>query len=98
MDSQWIINTKGEWEFQFKVKWDGYDILTWETRSRLNDNAAKTNQQYLQPGDNDFNMEEDFYEKHPDAPHHDDLISECINALGGRQTVHRCKGKAVIRH
>ena len=74
VDSRWIINTKGEWEFQFKVKWDGYNVLMWETCSRLNDDAAKMNQQYLQPGDYDFDMEEDFYEKHPDALHHDDQI------------------------
>ena len=97
VDSRWIINPKGEWEFQFKVKWDGYDIITWETRSRLNEDAARTNQQYLRPGDDDFDMEEEFYERHPDAPHHDDPITERVNALGGRQTVHRRKGKAVIR-
>jgi len=97
VDSQWIINTIREWEFQFKVKWDSYDILTWEARTRLNDDAAKTNQQYLRPGDNDFDMEEEFFEKHPDAPHHDDPIAEQVNALGGRQTVHRRKGKAIIR-
>jgi len=50
----------GEWQFQFKVKWDGLDNLTWESRTRLNEDAAKTNQQYLQPGDDDFDMEEDF--------------------------------------
>ena len=44
MDSQWIINKMGEWEFQFKVKWDGYDILTWESCTRLNDGTARTNQ------------------------------------------------------
>ena len=44
MDSQWIINKTGEWEFQFKVKWDGYDILTWESCTRLNDGTARTNQ------------------------------------------------------
>ena len=82
IDSQWIIDTNTEWEFQFKVKWDSYDVLTWETHSRLNENAARTNQQYLQLGDDNFNMEEDFYEKHPDAPHHDDPISEWVNALG----------------
>ena len=97
VDSRWIINSKGEWEFQFKVKWDGYDILMWETRSRLNDNMAKTNQQYLRPGDDDFDMEEDFYERHPNAPHHDDPVGERINALGGQQTVHRRKGKAPIK-
>ena len=97
VNSQQIINTIAEWEFQFKVKWDGYNVLTWETHSRLNEDAARMNQQYLQPGDDDFNMEEDFYERHPDAPHHDDPISEQVNALGRWQTVHRCKGKASIR-
>ena len=76
VDSQWIINTKGKWEFKFKVKWDGYNILTWESCTRLNEDAAKMNQQYLHPGDDDFDMEEDFYEKHPEAPHHNDPIDE----------------------
>ena len=60
VDSRWIIDAMGEWQFQFKVKWDGLDNLTWESRTRLNEDAAKTNQQYLQPGDDDFDMEEDF--------------------------------------
>ena len=97
VDSRWIINAIGEWQFQFKVKWDGLENLTWEDRTRLNEDAAKTNQQYLRPGDDDFDMEEDFYEKHPDAPHHDDPVGERKNALGKRQTVHRRKGKSVIR-
>jgi len=96
VDSRWIINAIGEWQFQFKVKWDGLENLTWEDRARLNKDAAKTNQQYLCPRDDDFDMEEDFYEKHPDAPHHDDLVGKWKNALGERQTVHRRKGKSVI--
>ena len=28
VDSRWIINVNRDWEFQFKVKWDGYDTLT----------------------------------------------------------------------
>src|SRR5258706_14351610 len=74
-----------------------YVVLTWEARTRLNDDAAKTNQQYLRPGDDDFDMEEEFFEKHLDTPHHADPIAEQVNALGRRQTVHRCKGKAIIR-
>jgi len=87
----------GEWQFQFKVRWDSLDNLTWESHTRLNKDAAKTNQQYLQPGDDDFDMEEDFYKKHPEAPHHDDPVGERKNALGKRQMVHRRKGKATIR-
>jgi len=42
-------------------------------------------------------MEEEFFEKHLDAMHHNDPIAEQVNALGGQQTVHRHKGKAIIR-
>jgi len=47
VDSRWIINATGDWQFQFKVKWDGLDNLTWEDCNRLNEDAAKMNQQYL---------------------------------------------------
>jgi len=97
VDSWWIINLNREWEFQFKVKWDGYDNLTWENHTRLNIDVARTNQQYLRPGDDDFDMEQEFFERHPEAPHHDDPVTEWMNTLGGRQTVHRCKGKAPIK-
>jgi len=75
-NSRWIDPGKGHWQFQFQVKWDGYDDLTWEDRDTLNKDAAKTDQQYLRPGDNDFDMEADFYEKHPEALHHDDPATD----------------------
>jgi len=46
-NSQWIEPGKGHWQFQFQVKWDGYDNLTWEDHDTLNEDAAKTDQQYL---------------------------------------------------
>ena len=72
--------------------------MTWEDCGRLNEDAAKTNDQYLHPGDNDFDMEQEFYDRHPNAPHHDDLVSERVNALGVQQTAHRRKGKAPVRN
>ena len=42
-------------------------------------------------------MEVEYYERHPDAPHHDDPVSERVNTLGVQQTAHRRKGKAPIR-
>ena len=41
------------------------------------------NEQYLQPGDDDFDMEQEFYERHLEAPHHDNPIEQQVNALGG---------------
>ena len=96
-DSRWI-ETNSIWTFQFKVKWDGSDTMTWENRDSLNEDAAKTNDQYLRPGDDDFDMEQEFYERHPDAPHHGDPVGKQVNTLGVRQTAHRRKGKAPIRN
>jgi transposase InsO family protein len=96
VDSRWIRDPNSNWRFQFRVKWDGYDDLTWEDRATLDEDAAKEDQQYLRPGDDDFDMEREFYEKHPDAPRHDDPAADWTDALSERRTLHRRKGKAPI--
>jgi hypothetical protein len=97
MDSQWTKDADGEWKFQFKVKWDGYEDLTWEDHTTLDKDVAKTDHCYLRPGDDDFNMEQEFYNRHPGAPHHDNLVTDRVDALVGRRTLHRHKGKPPVR-
>jgi hypothetical protein len=96
VDSRWTKDADAKWKFQFKVKWDGYDDLTWEDCATLDEDAARTDHQYLQPGDDDFDMEQEFYNRHPGAPHHDDPITDRVDALVERRTLHRHKGKALI--
>lgn len=76
------VERNGKWTFQYRVKWDSTDEMTWEDCDRLNDDMAKMNNQYLCPGDNDFDMEQEFYDQHPDAPRHDDPVGEWVNTLG----------------
>jgi hypothetical protein len=68
------------WVFQFRVKWDGYDNLMWEDHAMLDKDVAKTDHCYLWPGDDDFDMEQEFYNRHPDAPHHDDPVMDQVDA------------------
>ena len=62
VDAWWFQN-----QFQFKIQWDGFseEHDTWEDVDGINsDNGPWV----LQEEDNDFNLEEDFYHRHPDAP------------------------------
>ena len=45
----------------------GTKVLPTKVKTAINEDAVKTYQQYLQPGD-DFDMEEGFYEKQPRGP------------------------------
>jgi len=82
-----------ERNFQFLVEWEGYDDHTWESREQI-EKDAKDSKQELGEDDDDFNLEEDFYSKHPDAPHHADPEKERFE---WNQKVKRRKGKAPIR-
>jgi hypothetical protein len=94
LDSRWIKTKDNSWNFQFLVEWEGYDDHTWESRDQI-EKDTKDSKQELGEDDDDFDMEEDFYSKHPDAPHHTDPVSE----RSEWHTVHRTrrKGKAPIR-
>ena len=81
VNSRWI-KRDDKWSFQFKVKWDSANAMTWEDRECLDEDTTKTNDQYLRPGDDDFDMEQEFYDRHPDAPHHGDPVGKRVNVLG----------------
>jgi len=92
INSRWIRMADGKWNFQFLVEWEGYDNHTWESREQIEKDAQGTEQE---PGkDNgDFNMEEEFYLKHPNAPHHNNPILERTE---WQKVTKRRKGKAPI--
>ena len=92
LDSRWV-KTKEGWDFQFLVEWEGYDDHTWESREKL-EADTKESKQELGPDDDDFDLEEDFYSKHPDAPHHNDPENEQFTTQTTRS---KRKGKAPIR-
>ena len=92
LDSRWVKDKK-EWDFQFLVEWEGYDDHTWESRRKLEQDTKETRQK-LGPDDDDFDLEEEFYTKHPDAPHHDDPEAERFIT---EERKHRRKGKTPIR-
>ena len=92
LNSRWVKDKK-EWDFQFLVEWEGYDDHTWESRKKLEQDTKETEQK-LGPGNDDFDLEEEFYMKHPDAPHHNDPEAERFIT---EEKKHRRKGKAPIR-
>jgi len=92
LDSRWI-KMKNKWDFQFLVEWEGYDDHTWESREKLEEDTRNSKQE-LGPDEDDFDLEEDFYSKHPDAPHHKDPEKERFISTASRS---KRKGKATIR-
>ena len=66
VDARWFRN-----RFQFKIRWEGFeeDDDTWED---ANDIDSGNGPRVLEEGDDDFDMEEDFYGRHPDAPRRTD--------------------------
>ena len=93
LDSRWIRTKNKKWIFQFLVEWEGYDDHTWESREQI-EQDAKDSKQELGEDEDDFDMEVDFYQKHPDAPHHNDPEKERSE---WQQHTKRRKGKAPIR-
>jgi len=93
LDSRWIKMKNNKWDFQFLVEWEGYEDHTWESREKLEKDTEDSKQE-LGPDDNDFDLEEDFYLKHPDAPHHEDPEKERFISTASRS---KRKGKATIR-
>jgi len=93
LDSRWIKTKNNKWAFQFLVEWEGYDDHTWESREKL-EQDTKDLKQELGPDDNDFDLEEDFYSKHPNAPHHENPEGERFTTQTTRS---KRKGKAPIR-
>ena len=67
VDTRWFRN----W-FQFKIRWEGFeeDDDTWEDADDIDSGDSP---QVLEEGDDDFDMEEDFYSRHLDAPRRTDL-------------------------
>ena len=77
INSAWVKNRNGTWTFKYLVKWVGYDNqdATWEPRDKL-EADAKDSKQHLGEGDDDFDLEEDFFTRHPDAPRPDDPVNK----------------------
>jgi len=93
LDSRWIKTKEGKWDFQFLVEWEGYDDHTWESREQIKQDTKESKQE-LGPDEDDFDLEEDFYSKHPEAPHHNDPEREQFITQATRS---KRKGKAPIR-
>ena len=62
VNAQWFRNC-----FQFKIWWDGFteEHNTWEDTDGIDSDDGP---HILGEDDNDFDLEEDFYHRHPDAP------------------------------
>jgi hypothetical protein len=62
VDVRWFCN-----QLQFKIQWEGFteEHDTWENADNID---SDTGPQLLQDGDDNFDLEEDFYQRHPDAP------------------------------
>ena len=75
LDCRWIKMKDKKWQFQFLVEWDRYNNHTWESRNQIEQDTKGSKQELGEDEDN-FDMEEDFYSKHPDTPHHNDLEGE----------------------
>jgi len=69
LDSRWFRN-----RFQFKIRWEGFteEHDTWENAEDIDSDAGP---RLLQDGDNNFDLEEDFYRRHPDAPKRTDPLA-----------------------
>ena len=62
VDAQWFRN-----RFQFKIQWDGFseEHDTWEDADGIDSDDGPW---VLGEDNDDFDLEEDFYCRHPDAP------------------------------
>ena len=69
LDSRWFRN-----RFQFKIRWEGFteEHDTWENAEDIDSDAGP---RLIQDGDDDFDLEEDFYHRHPDAPKRTDPLA-----------------------
>jgi hypothetical protein len=61
IDARWFRN-----RFQFKIRWDGFseEHDTWENTDDIDSNKGP---QILDEGDEDLDLEVDFYRRHPNA-------------------------------
>jgi hypothetical protein len=61
IDTRWFRN-----RFQFKIQWDRFskEHNTWENTDDIDSDQGP---QILQEGDEDLDLEVDFYRRHPDA-------------------------------
>ena len=66
VDAQWFRN-----HFQFKIRWDGFseEHDTWEDTDGIDSDDGP---QVLGEDNDDFDLEEDFYRRHPDTPRRTD--------------------------
>ena len=82
VDTQWFHN-----RFQFKIWWEGFeeDDDTWEDADDIDSGDGP---RVLEEGDDDFDMEEDFYGRHPDAPRRTDPLTARSRLVRHRR-VHR---------
>ena len=62
VDAQWFRNC-----FQFKIRWDGFseEHDTWEDADDIDSDDRP---RVLGEDNDNFDLEEDFYRRHPDAP------------------------------
>jgi len=66
INARWFRN-----RFQFKIQWEGFskEHDTWENTDDIDSDEGP---RLLQEDDDDFDLEEDFYKRHPDAPRRTD--------------------------
>jgi len=69
INAQWFCN----W-FQFKIWWEGFlkEHDTWENADDINSDEGP---HLLQEDNDDFDLEEDFYKRHPDVPQQTDPLN-----------------------
>jgi hypothetical protein len=80
IDACWFCN-----HFQFKIRWEGFtrEHDTWENMEDIDSDDGSC---LLDAGDDDFNLEEDFYWRHPDAPRKTDPPEACTQTARCCQT------------
>ena len=66
VDARWFRN-----RFQFKIRWDGF-LEEHDTGEDADGIDSDDGPRVLGEDDDDFDLEEDFYRKHPDAPRRTD--------------------------
>ena len=69
IDSRWFRN-----RFQFKIRWEGFgeEHDTWENAEDIDSSDGP---RLLEEGDEDFDLEDDFYRRHPNAPKRTDPLN-----------------------
>ena len=70
VDARWFRN-----HFQFKIRWANFseEHDTWENTDNINSDAGP---HMLEDGDDNLDLEEEFYRHHPDAPRRTDAPSQ----------------------